>query len=151
MHVMTSQKAAKITFPHFKLNPPEQKKLVAKSSILVRGKSCVLPNDPFLHSKLTTFQCIQVTDNDLPDRWSAITRQEGGIAASNVCLQAFTLFLPSPRHFLTPSQNREPVHRLGLWTPNNPQSDFIARLMSKKQGSSVPSVNVSDATVVASH
>ena len=39
----------------------------------------------------------------------------------------------------------------GLWTPNNPQSDFVDRLMSKKQGSSVPSVNVSDATVVAFH
>ena len=40
----------------------------------------------------------------------------------------------------------------GLRTPsNNPQSDFIAHLMSKKQGSSVPSVNVSDATVVAFH
>ena len=34
---------------------------------------------------------------------------------------------------------------------HNPQSDFIARLMSKKQGSSVPSVNLSDATIVAFH
>jgi len=39
----------------------------------------------------------------------------------------------------------------GLWTPNNPTSDFMARLMSKKQGSSVPSLNVYDATVVACH
>ena len=75
-----------------------------------RKSVCCLPT-PFLHAKLITFQCIQVTDNDLADRWSAITRQEGGIAASNVCLQAVTLFLPSPRDFFTPSQNRGPVHR----------------------------------------
>ena len=28
---------------------------------------CCLPT-PFLHAKLITFQCIQVTDNDLADR-----------------------------------------------------------------------------------
>ena len=30
-----------------KLNPPEQKKLIEKSSILARRKSCVLPTDLF--------------------------------------------------------------------------------------------------------
>ena len=33
--------------PEIKASPPEQKKLIGKSSILARGKSCVLPTDPF--------------------------------------------------------------------------------------------------------
>ena len=42
----------KLTFAHAyqkqtTLPPPEQKKLIGKSSILARGKSCVLPTDPF--------------------------------------------------------------------------------------------------------
>ena len=48
-----------------------EKKVIGKSSILAQGKSCVLPTDPFCHAKLITFQCIQVTDNDFADRWSA--------------------------------------------------------------------------------
>ena len=42
---------------------------------------------PFLHAELITFQCIQGADTDPADRWLAITRQEGGKAASKVCLQ----------------------------------------------------------------
>ena len=67
---------------------------------------------PLLRVKLITFHCIQVTDNDLADRRSAITRQEGRIAVPNVCLQSLTLSLPSPCDFFTLSPNREPVHRL---------------------------------------
>ena len=48
-----------------------EKKVIGKSSILAQGKSCVLPTDPFCQAKLITFQCIQVTDNDFADRWSA--------------------------------------------------------------------------------
>ena len=70
----------------------------------------MLPTD----SLFITFQCIQVTDNDLADRWWVITRQEGGVAASMVCLQALPLSLPSPRDFITLSRNREPAHRLLL-------------------------------------
>ena len=67
---------------------------------------------PLLDVKLITFQCIQVTDNDLADRLSAITRQEGRIADPNVCVQSLTFSLPSPWDFFILSPNREPVHRL---------------------------------------
>ena len=40
------------------------------------------------------------------DSWSH------GTTVSNVCLQALTLSLLSPRDFFTLSPNREPVHRL---------------------------------------
>ena len=111
---------AKITFSQLKLNPPEhdlpisEKTHWKKSSILVQGKSCVLPIilTSFLHAKLITFQWIQVTDNDHADRRSAITRPEGGIPVPNVCLQALTFSLPSPFDFFTLSSNRESVHRL---------------------------------------
>ena len=60
---------------------------------------CCLPT-PFLHMKLTTFQCIQVTDNDLTDKWSAGSH----------------FFLPLSSRFFHPtlSPNREPVDRLFL-------------------------------------
>ena len=51
-----------------------------------------------LHAKLITFQCIQciqVTDNDLADKWSAIASLEGRI--SNI--YNLPLSLPSPRDF----------------------------------------------------
>ena len=50
MHVTTFQyeiRGKKSDFLILKLNPPEQKKLIGKSSTLARGKSCVLPTDPF--------------------------------------------------------------------------------------------------------
>ena len=97
-----------------------RKNSLEKSSILAQDKSCVLPIilTSFLHVKLITFQWIQVTDNDLADRWLGITRQEGRIAVLNVCLQALTFSLPSPCDFFTLSPNREPVHRLLLcWHP----------------------------------
>ena len=62
------KKATKNTFAQLKLNPPEKKKLIGKRSILARGKSHVLPTDPFLHPELITLQCIQVTGNDVADR-----------------------------------------------------------------------------------
>ena len=70
----------------------------------VKVKCCLLT--PFLHAKLTT-----LIDN-LADRRSAINRQEGGIAASKVCVKALPLSLPSPPNFFALSPNREPVHRL---------------------------------------
>ena len=97
-----------------------RKNSLEKSSILAQDKSCVLPIilTSFLHVKLITFQWIQVTDNDLADRWLGITRQEGRTAIPNVCLQALTFSLPSPCDFFTLSPNREPVHRLLLcWHP----------------------------------
>ena len=114
------------TFSQLKLNPPEhnlpvrEKTHWKKSSILEQGKSCVSPIilTSFLHAKLIKFQWIQVTDNDLADRWLGITRQEGRITVPNVCLQALTFSLPSPCDFFTLSPNREPVHRLLLcWHP----------------------------------
>ena len=114
------------TFSQLKLNPPEhnlpvrEKTHWKKSSILEQGKSCVSPIilTSFLHAKLITFQWIQVTDNNLADRWLGITRQEGRIAVPNVCLQALTFSLPLPCDFFTLSPNREPVHRLLLcWHP----------------------------------
>ena len=65
----------------------------------------VLPTDPLFTCK---------TDNiyNLTDRRSAINRQEGGIAASKVCVKALPLSLPSPPNFFALSPNREPVHRL---------------------------------------
>ena len=61
------KQAAKITFAKLKrrtlqsiIYTPE-KKIIGTSSILARGKSRVLPTDPLF----ITFQCIQVTDNDL--------------------------------------------------------------------------------------
>ena len=62
-----------------------------------------------LHAKLITFQCIQciqVTDNDLADKWLAIARQEGRI--SNI-LSPFPFPLLAIFH---PFPNREPVHWL---------------------------------------
>ena len=70
----------------------------------VKVKCCLLT--PFLHAKLTT-----LIDN-LADRRSAINRQEGGIAASKVCLKALPLSLPSPPNFFALPPNRKPVHRL---------------------------------------
>ena len=95
------------TFSQLKLNPSEHNLPVTekthwkKSSILEQGKSCVSPIilTSFLHAKLITFQWIQVSDNDLADRWLGITRQEGRIAVPNVCLQALTFSLPSPCDF----------------------------------------------------
>ena len=66
---------------------------------------CCLPT-PFLHAKLITLIY------NLANRRSAINRQEGGIAASKVCLKALPLSLPSPPNFFSLSPNREPVHRL---------------------------------------
>ena len=48
-----------------------------------------------------------LTDNDLTDRWLAGKLQEGGLVASDVCLQAL---FPSFQAIFSP--NREPVHRL---------------------------------------
>ena len=73
---------------------------------------CVAYQTPFLHTKLITFQCIQVTDNDLADRWLAVIRQEGGIVASKVCLQTLSIsfplhaiFSPFPRLKKIPGQS----------------------------------------------
>ena len=71
-------------------NLPPEKELIGTSSILAPGKSQVLPPAPFLLAKLTT-----LIDN-LADRRSAINRQEGGIAASKVCLKALPLSFPFP-------------------------------------------------------
>ena len=80
MHVMTPQCeiSAKNHIFSVKTKPSRaqsthhwEKKVIGKSSILAQGKSCVLPTDPFCQAKLITFQCIQVTDNDFADRWSA--------------------------------------------------------------------------------
>ena len=87
-------------------NLPPEKELIGTSSILAPGKSQVLPPAPFLLAKLTT-----LIDN-LADRGSAINRQEGGIAASKVCLKALPLSLPSPPNFFALPPNRKPVHRL---------------------------------------
>ena len=65
----------------------------------VKVKCCLLT--PFLHAKLTT-----LIDN-LADRRSAINRQEGGIAASKVCLKALPLSLPSPPNFFGPSPKQK--------------------------------------------
>ena len=69
------KQAAKITFAKLKrrtlqsiIYTPE-KKIIGTSSILARGKSRVLPTDPLF----ITFQCIQVTDNDLAS-WQMKTR-----------------------------------------------------------------------------
>ena len=87
-------------------NLPPEKELIGTSSIWhqVKVKCCLLT--PFLHAKLTT-----LIDN-LADRRSAINRQEGGIAASKVCLKALPLSLPSPPNFFALPPNRKPVHRL---------------------------------------
>ena len=90
------------TFSQLKLNPPEhnlpvrEKTHWKKSSILEQGKSCVLPIilTSFLHAKLITFQWIQVTDNDLADRWLGITRQEGRIEGPK-CLSTGSHLFPS--------------------------------------------------------
>ena len=68
---------------------------------------CCLPI-PFLHAKL-------ITSAILPPEGSAINRQEGGIAASKVCLKALPLSLPSPLNCFPLSPNREPVHRLHVY------------------------------------
>ena len=88
--------------------PAREKNPLEKAGLKVM--SC-LPT-PFLHAKLLTFQCIQVRDNDRQ------LHQEGGMAASNVCLQALPLSLPSPLDFFTLSSNREPVHRLIPYGPS---------------------------------
>ena len=78
MRFTTSQssmkKAARITFAHLKLNPPEhnlparEKNSLEKAVFWHEVKAvCCLPT-PFLDAKLITYQCIQVTHNDLADR-----------------------------------------------------------------------------------
>ena len=49
MHVTTSQYeiSGKNHIFSFKTKPSRAEKLIGKSSILARGKSCVLPTDPF--------------------------------------------------------------------------------------------------------
>jgi len=47
-----------------------------------------------------------------------------GTTASNICLQALTLSLPSPCGFLTLSPDREPVHRL-IFSGRALQQDII--------------------------
>ena len=66
----------------------QRKNLLEKAAFWQEVKVvCYLPT-PLLHAKLITFQ---VTDNDLADRWSAITRQEGGIAFPNVWFQKISI------------------------------------------------------------
>ena len=86
-------------------NLPPEKELIGTSSILALGKSQVLPTDPL-------FTCKTDYIYNLADRRSAINRQEGGIAASKVCLKALPLSLPSPPNFFALPPNRKPVHRL---------------------------------------
>ena len=49
------------------------------------------------------------------------------IAASNVCLQALTLSLPSPRDFFTLSPNKEAVHRQNYYNISNCLSYFFSQ------------------------
>ena len=86
-------------------NLPPEKELIGTSSILAPGKRQVLPTDPLFTCKT---DCIY----NLTDGRSAINRQEGGIAASKVCLKALPLSLPSPPNFFALPPNRKPVHRL---------------------------------------
>ena len=102
MHVTTSQYEisgknhifSTKTKPSRAQSTHHRKNSLEKSSILAQGKSCVLriTLTSFLHAKLITFQWIQVTDNDLADRWLAITRQEGRIP---VCLSTGSHLFPS--------------------------------------------------------
>ena len=71
---LSMKKAARITFAHLKLNPPEhnlparEKNSLEKAVFWHEVKAvCCLPT-PFLDAKLITYQCIQVTHNDLADR-----------------------------------------------------------------------------------
>ena len=84
---------------------PPEKELIGTSSILAPSKSQVLPTDPL-------FTCKTDYIYNLADRRSAINGQEGGIAASKVCLKAIPLSLRSPSNLFALSPNREPVHRL---------------------------------------
>ena len=77
----------------------------------VKVKCCLLT--PFLHAKLTT-----LIDN-LADRRSAINRQEGGIAASKVCLKALPLSLPSPPNFFAFPQTESLFTDYMLHIPNS--------------------------------
>ena len=82
------------------------KELVGISSILTPGKSQVLPTDPL-------FTCKTDYIYNLADGRSAINRQEGGIAASKVCLKALPpSLLPSSPNFFALSPNRKPANRL---------------------------------------
>ena len=66
-------------------NLPPEKELIGTSSILAPGKSQVLPTKPL-------FTCKIDYSYNLANRRSAINGQEGGIAASKVCLKALPLF-----------------------------------------------------------
>ena len=68
------KKAARITFAHLKLKPPEhnlpaREETHWKKAVFWHEAKvvCCLPI-PFLHARVITFQCIQVTGNDLADR-----------------------------------------------------------------------------------
>ena len=102
MHVTTSQNEITSKNHIFSFKTLQSRKNSLQKAAFwheVKVVCCLLT--PFLHAPLITSQCTQVTHNDLAERWSAITRQEGGTTASNVCLQALTLFLLSPRDFFT--------------------------------------------------
>ena len=79
--------------------PPPEKELI--------GTRCVAYN-PLFTCKIDYIY-------NLADRRSEINRQEGGIAASKVCLKALPLSLPSPPNVFPLSPNREPVHRLHVY------------------------------------
>ena len=89
MHVTISQCeiSDKNNIFSFKTKPSRaEKNSLEKAAFWLEVKVvCCLPT-PLLHAKLITFQCIHVTDNDLADRLSAITRQKGGIVVSLAAL-----------------------------------------------------------------
>ena len=93
------KEAAKITFAQ--LN--REKILTGKSSSLAQGKSHLLLADPnWIYSNVSKWQITILLTDD---------QQEGGTAASNVCLYPLPLSLPSPRDFFRSpfSPNRKPV------------------------------------------
>ena len=113
MHVMASQNDILVSRKNQidqSIYLPEELKLIGTSSILAWGK-CPVAYQPLFYShscaKLITFQCIQVTDDNVAERfWSAITRgwnsRLKGLSTGSPPFHCLTIFHPLPK--------REPVH-----------------------------------------